>query len=106
MNRKLLTVFIGLLACLVLTSTASAIGVIFARPVWGSDMYNKMWIKTVDVDVDIQGQIASTLVKQEFLNEMSTTVEAVWIFPLPEGAVVTELYYWFNGVGRAGSEPG
>ncbi|NOY61228.1 MAG: hypothetical protein GXO75_20140 [Calditrichaeota bacterium] len=56
-----------------------------------------MWIKTVDANVEIDGQIAVTYVDQTFRNEMNTSVEAVWVFPLPEGAVVTELYYWFNG---------
>ncbi|HLP27073.1 MAG TPA: VIT domain-containing protein, partial [Candidatus Didemnitutus sp.] len=32
-----------------------------------------------------------------FKNEMSSTVEATFIFPLPDGAMVTDLFYWFNG---------
>ena len=75
-----------------------AIGALFTRPIWGDDTYNKAWIKSVDASTDITGQIAVTHVDQIFKNEMNQTVEAVWVFPLPEGAVVTELYYWFNGL--------
>ena len=76
---------------------AFAIGALFSRPLWGTDTYQKVWIKTVDATTQIDGQVAVTHVDQVFLNEMNQTVETVWIFPLPEGAVVTELYFWFNG---------
>ena len=74
-----------------------AIGTIFSRPLWSSQTYNKMWIKTVDATTTIEGQIATTEVHQVFRNEMNATVEAVWLFPLPENAVVVELFYEFNG---------
>jgi len=56
-----------------------------------------MWIKTVDATTEIDGQVAVTTVDQIFRNEMNATVEAVWLFPLPENAVVVELFYKFNG---------
>ena len=92
-----------LLGMIILTQSAQAIGVLFSRPVWSNQTYNKMWIKTVDATVEINGQVAVTYVDQIFKNEMNNTVEAVWVFPLPEGAVVTELYYWFNGQRYKGS---
>jgi Ca-activated chloride channel homolog len=89
---------------LLLSSTSSfALGVLFSRPLNSNITYNKMWIKTVDADVQIDGQIGVTYVDQTFKNEMNTVVEAVWVFPLPEGAVVTELFYWFNGVRYKGA---
>jgi Ca-activated chloride channel family protein len=77
--------------------SANAVGVLFVRPLGSDQQYDKVWIKTVDANVQINGQVALTYVDQTFMNEMSTRVEAIWIFPLPEGAVVTDLYYWFNG---------
>ena len=76
---------------------AKAIGTLFCRPRWSDVEYNQMWIKSVHSDVEIQGQIAVTYVDQTFLNEMTSSVEAVFIFPLPENAVITEMIYWFNG---------
>ena len=98
MKRQIISsALITVVILLTFHGTANAIGVIFSRPVWSSQTYNKMWIKTVDADVQVDGQVAVTYVDQVFRNEMNQTVEAVWVFPLPEGAVVTELYYWFNG---------
>jgi Ca-activated chloride channel family protein len=88
---------------MILQSAAHAVGALYTRPLNSSQTYNKAWIKSVDATVQIDGQVATTHVDQLFRNEMGTTVEAVWIFPLPPGAVVTELYYWFNGVRYKGS---
>jgi Ca-activated chloride channel family protein len=73
------------------------IGALFTRPLNSSSNYQKAWIKSLDATVQINGQVAETHTDQTFLNEMNQTVETIWIFPLPEGAVVTELYFWFNG---------
>ena len=35
---------------------------------------------------------------QVFYNELNSSAEAVFIFPLPENATITELVYWVNGV--------
>lgn len=95
--KKSATIFLMLLISLFVCQSAFAIGTIFSRPLWSSQTYNKMWIKTVDATTTIEGQIATTLVHQVFKNEMNATVEAVWLFPLPENAVVVELLYEFNG---------
>jgi Ca-activated chloride channel homolog len=95
-----------LLTCVLVCSiahSAFAIGALFSRPLRSDQTYNQVWIKTVDATVQIEGQVAVTHVDQVFKNEMNQTVEAVWIFPLPEGAVMTELYYWFNGHRYKGS---
>ncbi len=74
-----------------------AVGALFCRRIGTSTEYEKMWIKTVSADIEIQGQIAVTHVDQMFFNEKNSTVEAIYIFPLPENATMTELVYWFNG---------
>lgn len=101
-NTKYLTI-LSILFLLAMINSSFALGVLFSRPLNSNNTYNKMWIKTVDADVEIDGQIGVTYVDQTFKNEMNTVVEAVWVFPLPEGAVVTELFYWFNGVRYKGA---
>ncbi|MBN1154648.1 VWA domain-containing protein [candidate division KSB1 bacterium] len=96
MKTKYSGIFI-LLFGLLYVSEVYGVGVLFCRRRWSSEEYNKMWIKKVDVDVDIQDQIAVTHVDQIFYNEMTTSVEATYLFPLPENAMITELIYWFNG---------
>ncbi|HNW60911.1 MAG TPA: VIT domain-containing protein [bacterium] len=103
MKRKIQILVMTCIALLLAQTAARAVGALYTRPLNSSQTYNKAWIKTVDATVQIDGQVATTHVDQLFRNEMSTTVEAVWIFPLPSGAVVTELYYWFNGVRYKGS---
>ncbi len=92
--RFLLVVFAG---CLFSTVKSGATGGLFVRPLNSSQTYDLMTIKTYDATVDIQDQIASTHIDQVFFNHSTARVEATYIFPLPEGAVITELIYWFNG---------
>ncbi|HEX2963583.1 MAG TPA: VIT domain-containing protein [Ignavibacteriales bacterium] len=80
-----------------LSNDVYAVGALFARPRFSSQEYSKMWIKKVDVKVDIQEQISVTHVDQTFYNELNSSVETVYIFPLPENATVSQLVYWVNG---------
>jgi Ca-activated chloride channel family protein len=45
----------------------------------------------------MQDQVAVTHVDQVFFNELTSSAEAIYIFPLPESAMITELVYWVNG---------
>ncbi len=76
---------------------ASAVGVLFCRRVGWNVEYKKMAIKSVGTTTEILGQIAVTHTDQRFFNETGMLVESIFVFPLPEGAMITELYYWFNG---------
>ncbi|MEJ2052914.1 MAG: VIT domain-containing protein [Calditrichaceae bacterium] len=95
--KNLSTVLIIFLISILHINQLSAMGTLFSRPRWSNEEYQKMWIKTVSVDVDIQDQIAVTHVDQVFYNELNVSVEAIYIFPLPEDAMITELVYWVNG---------
>ena len=81
-----------------LFSESYAVGALFSRPRFSNEEYQKMWIKSITSTVDIRGQIAVTHIDQVFHNELNTSVETIYIFPLPENAVMTELIYWVNGV--------
>lgn len=94
---KIKQFFLACLFIIALTSSIQAVGVLYSRPRFSDQQYKKMWIKTLDASVDIQEQIAVTRVDQVFYNEMNTSVEAVFIFPLPQDAMVSELVYWVNG---------
>jgi len=97
----LVFLFVGILFSV--TNNCFGVGALFVRPLRSNQTHEKMNMKSVDARVTIQDQIAVTHTDQVFFNEMNTEVEAVFVFPLPEGAVITELVYWFNGkryVGR------
>jgi Ca-activated chloride channel family protein len=89
------SIMIALLLCF--CTNLLATGVLYVRPRWSNQEYNKMWIKSVDIDVTIRDQVAETHVDQIFYNEMDVSVEAIYIFPLPPNAMISELVYWFNG---------
>jgi Ca-activated chloride channel family protein len=50
------------------------------------------------VTVTIEDQVAVTRVEQEFLNEHDWEAEGTYVFPLPEGAAVSEFVMWVDGV--------
>ena len=95
--KKISTFLTIFFLSIMVTDQVYAVGTLFSRPRWSNEEYSKMWIKSVAVDIDIQDQIAVTHVDQIFYNEMTTSVEAIYIFPLPENAMITELIYWVNG---------
>lgn len=98
--KKQLTILLFPLLTLFLfleVSNVYAVGALFSRPRFSQQVYQKMWIKSINTDIDITEQIAVTHLDQVFFNELNTSVEAIFIFPLPENATITELVYWVNG---------
>jgi Ca-activated chloride channel family protein len=91
-RRLLFLIFI-----ILFVNEVTATGILYVRPRFSSSRYEKVWIKSLDVDVSMQDQVAVTHVDQVFYNELSQTAEAIFIFPLPESAMITELIYWVNG---------
>jgi Ca-activated chloride channel family protein len=49
------------------------------------------------VDVTIEDQVATTHIDQLFVNDNDWMLEGVYLFPLPEGAAVSQLTMWVNG---------
>ncbi len=86
-----------LLCILLLSNEAFATGALFVRPLNSTQTYELINIKTFDATATIQDQIATTHIDQVFFNNTNNVVEATFIFPLPETAIITELIYWFNG---------
>jgi Ca-activated chloride channel family protein len=97
--RSILTLILVAVASI----QAYAVGALFVRPLRSTQTYQAIAISKYDVKVKIQDHVATTYVDQVFRNELNQEVEATLIFPLPEGAVITELYYWFNGIRYKGS---
>jgi len=54
--------------------------------------------RMTQVWINIYGQIAETVVYQEFVNEWDRQTDAVYSFPLPPDARATGLYYWRDDV--------
>jgi Ca-activated chloride channel family protein len=93
--KKLFCIMLAVLVC---CTSSFAVGALYARRALSNDAGVPLWLKNFDVDVKITDQIAVTHVDQIFRNESSSRMEGVFVFPLPENAVITELALWINGV--------
>jgi len=91
------TMWLAIIALFVMSVHAGATGALYVRPLNSNQTYQQMTIKTFDATAMIENQVATTTVDQVFHNSLTANVESTFIFPLPEGAVITEMAYWFNG---------
>jgi len=60
------------------------------EPIWLTIRYHR-------VTVTIEDQVATTRIDQVFVNEYDWEVEGTYIFPLPEGATVSNFTMWVDG---------
>lgn len=56
-----------------------------------------LYIRSHRVSVTIQNQLATTKIEQVFVNEGSAPAEGTYLFPLPEGAAVSDLTLYIDG---------
>jgi len=91
-----------LAACILQFAELHATGALFVKDIRGTN-YQVAPIRFYDAKATIDDQVATTSIDQTFTNTLSVIAEATCIFPLPEGAVITELAYWMNGVKYIGS---
>jgi Ca-activated chloride channel family protein len=91
---------VAIVASLSLVAPALADGVIVPDPpplpepiplreTWLTIRYHR-------VTVTIEDQVATTRVEQEFVNEYDWECEGTYIFPLPEGAAISEFVMWVD----------
>ena len=92
-----LVVLVGLSG---LAAPAAADGIIIVEPppeIPPIRLDEALTIKYHRVTVDIKDQVATTRVDQVFINENSWTAEGTYVFPLPDGAAVSEFIMWVDG---------
>jgi Ca-activated chloride channel family protein len=87
------------LISLFFSGTVYAIGRVYARLPnnANSPIYN-LRIKSLRAVTTIRDQLAVTSVDQEFANDNNLHLEGYYVFQLPEGAQVHEMYLWINGI--------
>ena len=82
-----------MLMTLVMTPSVRAAGLLIADGGFGGVLE----IKTHDVNVTINNGIAVTEVTQVFHNTENRQVEALYTFPVPKNASVSNFSMWING---------
>jgi Ca-activated chloride channel family protein len=61
----------------------------YRSPVTGK--YEQIPLRHTDVAIDVRGLIASATVTQQYTNNSTTPIEAVYVFPLPHDAAVYDM---------------
>ena len=92
----------GLVSALILTAWAGALRadgfIVVPRPPRpGPASPFPLEVTRHDVRVEIEGQVATTTVDQEFYNPNSSRLEGYYLFPLPAGAVIKDFSMWIDG---------
>ena len=100
--RKLMIFVLLIVLLLVLAPPAHADGIIIVTtelPPPGQPPFRgyPLSIKYHRVTVSIENQVATTHVDQVFVNDASFAVEGTYVFPLPEGATISEFAMWVEG---------
>ena len=91
-NLRRLAIFFGFLAIFCLGPLAQALradGFIIPRPRTGENI-PPLTVKYHRVTVEIKDQVAKTSVDQVFINNFGRDIEGTYIFPIPEGASISE----------------
>jgi len=100
-KRSLITSITSLVVLLSLASPTLADGIIIPEPPPWPDPppLRDSWltIRYHRVTVAIEDQVAITRVEQEFVNEHEWEAEGTYVFPLPEGAAISEFIMWVDG---------
>ena len=81
-------------AAILIPSALFADGFIIPRPPRPGDQVPPLSVKYHHVTVEIANQVAKTSVDQVFLNHFERDIEGTYIFPLPEGAAISEFAMW------------
>ncbi len=78
---------------------AFADGIIIPPPRPPGPITDPIWltIKYHRVNITIDNQVATTRVDQSFVNEGTMVAEGTYIFPLPQGATVSNFIMWVDG---------
>lgn len=96
-REKIVLVLVITTAALVISSTTSAqmIYVPIEHPRRPHRPF--LSIKSQQVQVTIDNQAATTVIKQVFANESRRDLEGTYIFPIPRGASIRDFSMWMNG---------
>lgn len=106
--RRLAAIFCIVFAGSALSITVNAQGVIvpivcdvrpcrpIPRPI-PQPVPNVLPVKSINIDVKINTQVATTYLEQVFRNDTPYTLEGTYFFPIPETASIVEFAIWENG---------
>jgi Ca-activated chloride channel family protein len=72
-------------------------GQIIPHPIGRPVRIDPFSVKSMFVDVEIERQVATTIIEQVFHNAANTILEGMYLFPIPEKASISKFTMWMNG---------
>lgn len=108
MHFKTVAIFFGVvLSAFTLSLSTFAQGVIVPivcvtrpcnpRPPNPQTLPSALPVKSIQINTEIDGQVATTHVEQVFRNDTQFTLEGTYFFPIPETASIVQFAIWENG---------
>jgi Ca-activated chloride channel homolog len=85
------------LALLSLAASPHADGLVVIRPTPGFPHPTQLAVKYHNVDIAIRDQVASVKIDQVFRNPNDRELEGEYIFPIPDGAAVSDFVLYVDG---------
>jgi Ca-activated chloride channel family protein len=98
-GHRLLIAIVAVVGLLAAAAPAQADGIIIPEPPLPLPRPEPVWltIRYHRVSVSIEDQVATTRIDQVFVNEHDWQAEGTYVFPLPQGATVSEFVMWVDG---------
>ena len=90
-------IILSVVLSLLIAGVACADGFIIVLPPPRGKALIPLSIKYHHVEVDIDNQVATTKVDQVFINDNNRDLEGIYIFPIPEGASVSDFAMYVDG---------
>ncbi|MDH4198216.1 MAG: VIT domain-containing protein, partial [Candidatus Aminicenantes bacterium] len=99
MNRSgLAKAFLGFMTLVAVLVTAAPLGADGFIVPWhqGREVIPPLSVKYHHVTVEVVNQVAKTSIDQVFINNHDRAIEGRYIFPVPEGAAISEFAMWIG----------
>ena len=90
-------VLLAALLAALLPALALADGFVVIRPAPGLPDPTQLAVRNHDVTIAIRDQVARVAIDQTFRNPNRREVEGEYLFPIPEGAAVSDFTLWVDG---------
>jgi len=98
MRKRRIGAFALMIASLAIASPAASGQQVHIVPAPGHDHPNAIYLASASLKVEIRGGVAHSTLSQVFANPNSWQAEGIYLFPLPEGAAVTDFRLTMDGI--------
>jgi len=96
--KRTITIQVIAAVIILIYSHAFADGFIIVPKPGNTGYHYPLAVTRHDVKIDINDRVCLTEIDQEFYNPGNSTIEGIYLFPVPRGAVITHFSMLINGI--------